>query len=262
MADIHVAAQQGFSSGAQIYARGRPDYPAELLLWLTADLGIAPGKLAVDLGAGTGKFTQLLARTGAELVAVEPVEAMRAQLAKSLPAVRVLAGDAAAIPLATASADALICAQAFHWFATEAALEEIHRVLKPGGALGLVWNVRDESVDWVAAITEIITPYEGDTPRFHRGEWRKPFSAGGFTALELTAIAYQHVGTAEEVILDRFLSVSFIAALPAHDKARIADQLRALIASHPALRERDTIAFPYRTEAYRCMRLEDGAKGI
>jgi len=259
MSDIHAAAQLGFSDAAQTYARGRPDYPAELLPWLKADLGLAPGKRVVDLGAGTGKFTRLLVQTGAEPVAVEPVEAMRVQFAQRLPGVRVLAGNAAALPLAAATADALVCAQAFHWFATAAALAEIHRVLRPGGALGLVWNVRDESVDWVAAITRIITPYEGDAPRFYKGEWRKPFSGGGFTALEQSSFAYQHVGSAQEVILDRFLSVSFIAALPARDKAAVAGELQALIATHPALRGRDTIAFPYRTQAYRCTRQDRAA---
>ena len=166
---------------------------------------------------------------------------------------------AEAIPLAGASADALVCAQAFHWFATEAALAEIRRVLRPGGRLGLIWNVRDESVDWVATITEIIAPYEGDAPRFSKGAWRQAFTGQYFTELEQSSFAYQHVGTAKEVILDRFLSVSFIAALPPHEKANVANRLRALIASHPALREREAIAFPYRTVAYRCTRLEHGA---
>ena len=173
---------------------------------------------------------------------------MRAQLAGILPGVQQLPGTAEAIPLAGASADALVCAQAFHWFATEPALAEIRRVLRPGGRLGLIWNVRDESVDWVATITEIIAPYEGDAPRFSKGAWRQAFSGQYFTELEQSSFAYQHVGTAQEVILDRFLSVSFIAALPPHEKANVANQLRALIASHPALRERDAIAFPYRTE--------------
>lgn len=256
MTEIHAAAQKGFSTEAQAYARGRPEYPVELLGWLAGELGITPGKRVVDLGAGTGKFTKLLARTGADLVAVEPVDAMRAQLTHSLPGVRALAGRAEAMPLATASADVVVCAQAFHWFATEAALAEIHRVLRPGGKLGLVWNVRDESVDWVKAITDIITPYEGDAPRFYKGDWRKPFSGRTFSAPELAVFAYQHVGSVQEVILDRFLSVSFIAALPSHEKTKVAGQLRVLIASHPALRGQDNIVFPYRTQAYCCTRLE------
>jgi len=252
MSAIHRTALKGFSAEAQSYARGRPEYPAEVLRWLTDNLNVGTGKVVVDLGAGTGKFTKLLVQTGADVTAVEPVEAMRTQLVNGLPRVRCLAGNAEAIPLETSSADAVVCAQAFHWFANKEALREIHRVLRAGGMLGLVWNVRDESVDWVAAITNIINPYEGDAPRFYKRDWRKPFSGEYFTALEGSSFGYQHVGTPQEVILDRFLSVSFIAALPAPEKAGVAAQLRELIASHPALRGRDTIAFPYRTEAYRC----------
>lgn len=224
MTAIHAAARLGFSREAQAYVRGRPEYPAALLPWLTDDLGVAPGKVVVELGAGTGKFTKLLVDTGAHVIAVEPVAAMRAQLASILPGVQQLPGI--------------------------------------DGRLGLTWNVRDESVDWVATITEIITPYGGDAPRFSKGAWRRAFSGRCFTELEQSSFAYQHVGTAPEVILDRFLSVSFIAALPPHEKANVASRLRALIASHPALRDRDVIAFPYKTEAYRCTRLEDGAARI
>src|SRR5664279_4003391 len=112
---------------------------------------------------------------------------MRTQLVNGLPGVRCLAGNAEAIPLETSSTDALVCAQAFHWFANKSALREIHRVLRADGMLGLVWNVRDESIDWVAAITKIVTPYEGHAPRFHTGDWRKTFTGEHFTALECTS---------------------------------------------------------------------------
>ena len=256
MTEIHTAAQRGYSLVAQTYTQGRPEYPTDILPWLKGNLGVAAGKLVVDLGAGTGKFTKLLVQTGADIIAVEPVEEMRLQLETTLPEVRLLPGCAEAIPLDTCSVDALVCAQAFHWFASETALREIHRVLKPSGKLGLIWNVRDESVDWVSAITKIITPYEGDAPRFYKGDWRKPFDSRYFTAPEKTSFEYQHVGVAQQVIFDRLLSVSFIAALPEGEKLKVAEQLHALIASHPVLRQKREIAFPYRTEAYLCTRLE------
>lgn len=255
MTGVHTSAQQGFSTQAVTYAQGRPDYPRQLTGWLADALQISAQSTVIDLGAGTGKFTRLLSSLAPTLIAVEPVAAMGAQLAKLLPDVRLVDGTAESIPLATASADALVCAQAFHWFSTRAALAEIHRVLKPGGRLGLVWNVRDESVDWVAAITQIITPYEGDTPRFHSGRWREAFIGEYFSDPEMICFPYSHVGSPQEVIMDRFLSVSFIAALPAAQKARVTEQLRTLIDTHPALKGRDTVAFPYQTQAYRCNRL-------
>jgi SAM-dependent methyltransferase len=252
IADVRSVARIGFGSSAQAYARGRPDYPDELLNWLRQDLQIGSGKTAIDLGAGTGKFTKLLLQTDARVIAVEPVDAMRVELAASLPAVRAIAGTAQSMALSDGIADAVICAQAFHWFATELALVEIHRVLKPDGRLGLVWNVRDDSLDWVAAITEIITPYEGDAPRYYKGDWRRPFDGRRFTDLVESCFAYQHVGTPQQVILDRFLSVSFIAALPADERSRVAAQLNDLISTHPELRGRETISFPYQTHAYQC----------
>jgi SAM-dependent methyltransferase len=247
---IHRAALEGFSRQALAYGRGRPDYPPALSDWLQRTLRLSAGKTAVDLGAGTGKFTPLLLQSGARVVAIEPVEAMRAQLLRSVPGVTALAATAQSLPLTDASVDGVVCAQAFHWFASLQALREIGRVLKPGGKLGLVWNVRDESVDWVAAITRIIAPYQGDTPRFHSGEWRALFPNELFSELEQTTLTYQHTGSPQAVILERVLSVSFVAALPAGQRAQVAAQLKALIASHPQLKHRPMIAFPYLTHAY------------
>ena len=260
MHHVHDAAQRGFSDQASAYARGRPDYPAALGSWLSGVLGLGRDQSAVDLGAGTGKFTGLLLRTGAQVTAVEPVDAMREQLSAGLskdwPHLRALAGTAQAMPLVDAQADAVLCAQAFHWFANDAALAEIHRVLKPGGRLGLVWNVRDESLDWVAAITAIVTPYEGDTPRFYKGDWRRPFQTTAlFGPLQESSFGYAHVGSAQEVIIDRFMSVSFIAALGTADQATVRAQLQDLVTAHPALKGQERVVLPYQTRAFHCTRV-------
>jgi len=247
---VHPAAQDGFSSAAETYGRGRPDYPPQLQSWLQRTLGVAPGTRALDLGAGTGKFTPLLLAAGAEVIAVEPVAAMRAQLEAKLPQVRALAASAQSMPLDDASVDAVLCAQAFHWFASAEALREIGRVLRPGGRLGLVWNVRDESVPWVAAITRILTPYEGDTPRYRQGHWRRLFPSELFSELDETVLSYRHVGSAQQVIVDRCLSVSFIAALPLAQREQVATALATLIGTEPALQGDGPVAFPYFTHAY------------
>ncbi|MDR3373532.1 MAG: class I SAM-dependent methyltransferase [Ancalomicrobiaceae bacterium] len=250
MSAIHHAAATGFAAKSATYDSGRPDYPAAVAGWLTDDIGLRPGKLVLDLGAGTGKFTGRLVETGAEVIAVEPVEAMRARLAAAHPTVTARAGTAEAIPLADGFLDAVVCAQAFHWFSTAAALAEIRRVLKPGGRLGLIWNVRDERVAWVAELTAIMTPYEGDAPRYHTGRWRELFPADGFGPLHERSFPHGATGPAERVIVDRVMSVSFIASLPPDEQARVAEAVRAVIARSPDLSSRAEVTFPYETAAF------------
>ena len=249
---LHVAAARGFQSGAATYASGRPDYPEAVVGWLRDPLGLAKGKVALDLGAGTGKFLPSLSKTGASVIAVEPVEAMRSELALAFPAVETRAGTAEAIPLPEERADAIVCVQSFHWFSTPAALAEIRRVLKPGGRLGLVWNVRDESFGWVAELTRILVPHEGDTPRFASGNWREVFPADGFSALEEARFPQVHVGPPERVIVERMLSTSFIAAMDDKEIAKVAAEIRALIAATPEFYGLEEVAYPYVTFAYCC----------
>lgn len=151
MTDIHDIAAQGYAAADEDYERARPSYPTRAVELLLAELGIAPESTVLDLGAGTGKFTRLLRPTGATLLALEPVSAMRRHLADAVPEARVLDGTAESIPLPDGSVDAIVAATAFHWFKGDDALEEIARVLRPGGGLGLVWNNPDEDADWVAA---------------------------------------------------------------------------------------------------------------
>lgn len=252
MTGIHQTAAKGYAAKAATYVTGRPDYPVDLTEWLSGTLGLCAGRAVLDLGAGTGKFSPLLLATGASVTAVEPVSEMLAKLAARHPGIETYAGSAERIPLGNACLDAVVCAQAFHWFSTAQALAEIRRVLKPGGRLGLVWNVRDENVGWVAALTDIMAPYVGDAPRYYTGDWRRLFPAEGFGPLAETVFPHGHTGPPERVIVDRMLSVSFIAALPPDEQERVAAQARAVIAGTPELAGQASVTFPYTTVAYCC----------
>jgi SAM-dependent methyltransferase len=252
---IHPVAAEGFTAGAAAYVAGRPEYPPQIEEWLRTDLGLRKGKIALDLGAGTGKFSSRLVATGATVIAVEPVPAMLDELIRQYPEIEVRRGTAQAIPLEDASVDAVVCAQSFHWFATGEALKEVHRVLKPGAGFGLIWNLRDDSVPWVAALSRIMQPFEGDAPRFHSQKWRDVFPAEGFSRLREKCFANYHTGSPENVIIDRILSVSFMAALPRREQERVIAQMREVIANSPELAGKDEVTFPYETLACVCNRL-------
>jgi SAM-dependent methyltransferase len=249
MTKIHQTAVAGFSAGASTYVAGRPDYPLEIEGWLTEELGLGKGKKALDLAAGTGKFSPRLMATGAAVIAVEPIRAMLDQLVRQFPEIDARSGSAQHIPLDDSSVDAVVCAQAFHWFATGEAVQEIRRVLKPGGAFGLVWNVRDDSVPWVAELGRIMKPFEGDAPRFSSQKWRNVFPAEGFAPLRERQFSHSHTGPPEKVIIDRILSVSFMAALPAAKQEVVKERLKEVIATYPELAGKAQVTFPYKTLA-------------
>jgi SAM-dependent methyltransferase len=249
--DIHHAAVEGYAVAAARYEKGRPDYPPGVDGWLRHDLALRKGKTVLDLGSGTGKFLPYLCRTEATVVAVEPVAAMLVQLQAGHPGVQAKQGSAEAIPLADASVDAVVCAQSFHWFARAEAVAEIRRILKVGGVLGLVWNIRDESVQWVADLRRIFDAFQGDAPRFHTQDWRKVFPAAGFAPLSERRFLHGHTGPPEHVIVDRVLSTSFIAALPATQRLRIAGEVQQLIAHTPDLAGKSEVTMPYVTAATR-----------
>ena len=134
---------RSFDTAAAEYERYRPEYPEEALRWLADRLELLPGARVLDIGAGTGKLTRGLAALGLDVVAVEPGAAMLAQLRTAVPGVEALEGSAEAIPLPDGSVDAVAAGQAFHWFDQARALPELHRVLRPPGGMGLLWNWED-----------------------------------------------------------------------------------------------------------------------
>jgi SAM-dependent methyltransferase len=242
---VHRAAVAGFAANAEGYERGRPSYPPDAVEWLAAELGLGEGRTVVDLAAGTGKLSRLLAAGGARVIAVEPLDEMRALIG---PPAEALAGTAEQIPLPDASADAVTVAQAFHWFDGERALAEIHRVLRPGGALALIWNHRDDDDEVTAAAEAIVAPYRGDTPHHQTGRWRDSFDTTAlFGPLEERTFRNSQRLDADGMAL-RFGSSSFIASLPAEQRAEIIERVRALAADGPA-------TIRYVTETFVCRRM-------
>jgi SAM-dependent methyltransferase len=256
MSELHHSAREGFGAAAAAYQRGRPGFPGEAIAWLRERLELGPGSCIVDLGAGTGKLTEQLLEDGLRPIAVEPVDAMRETLAARLP-VEVVDATAERMPFAGGSLDAVLAAQAFHWFRGREALAEIARVLRPGGGLGLVWNRRDEAVPWVARLSALIEPHRGDAPAFASGAWREAFAgAPGFTPLEEAQFPHAHDLT-PDALLDRVRSISFVAALPQARRRRLLRDVASLVAGEPSLAGRRLLRLPYRTYVYTCRRADE-----
>jgi SAM-dependent methyltransferase len=225
-----------FGAAAHTYERGRPPYPPEALDWLLP----AGTPRVVDLGAGTGKLTRHLTARGLPVTAVDPSEGMLAELRRVLPGVPARLGRAEDIPLPDGSADAVLVAQAWHWVDPGRAVPEIARVLSPGGRLGLLWNVRDESVGWVRSLGRII----GGTQ--HRDTAVGP----PFGPVETRDFPWTHHLGRDE-LLDMVASRSHVILLPADERAAVRAQVRQLLVTHPDLVGRTEYDLPYVTHCAR-----------
>jgi MOSC domain-containing protein YiiM len=247
---IHESAAKGFSAGADAYERGRPDYSQQAVATLVRELKIGPGTRLLDLAAGTGKLTRQLVDTGAEIVAVEPVAEMRARLVAAVPGAEALEGTAERIPLPNHSVDAVVVAQAFHWFDGVRAISEIRRVLQPTGALGVIWQSRDAARPWIERLNEIIDGAAAGQPRYRGDAWRAAFDISAlFDPLETARFAHIQRGDVATMV-DRVASISYVAAMPADRRAIVLDAVRELLATDPDTAGAEVIELPYRADIF------------
>jgi ubiquinone/menaquinone biosynthesis C-methylase UbiE len=237
---IDEVAAKGFDAGAASYEAARPGYPDEALATLAEQLGIGGGTRVLDLAAGTGKLTRRLLELEADVIAVEPVDGMRAQLATAVPEVEAVTGTAEEIPLPDSSVDVVTVAQAFHWFDSARALRDIARVLRPGGGLAILWNERDEATPWVAEMSRLIRWHERTVSRYQHVAWAEIVAeAGCFTPLLEQQVRWDQPMT-HELLAERVRSISYIAAMPEAERERLAAEVVGLVA-----RKAEPFPLPY-----------------
>ncbi|HEY7178965.1 MAG TPA: methyltransferase domain-containing protein [Gaiella sp.] len=232
-----------FARVADAYERARPGYPADAVLWLA---GETPCDV-VDLGAGTGKLTRSLAALGHHVVAVEPLAEMLDRLRAAVPGVTAVVGTAESMPLPDGSADVVTCAQAFHWFDHEPALAEIARVLRPGGRIALVWNVRDERAAWVAELSDAMVGRTG----VDRGA-TEPIERSGLYG-EVQRATFEHTQDVDrEALRELVLSRSYCAVLRDEERAPILGRVDRLFDERA---RNGLLTLPYLVECFRADRL-------
>jgi SAM-dependent methyltransferase len=230
---------RSFGDTAPDYVRGRALYPDEAVRWL-----VEGASRVVDVGAGTGKLTGTLARYASEVLALEPQHQMLLHLRRAAPSALAACSVAEMLPVRSGWADVVVVAQAFHWFDQQRAVPELRRILSPAGRLGLIWNVRDESVGWVAELARIAGAENSKETRSRLD--RLP----GFEPFDhRTWRTSQKMDRA--TLIAHVKSRSNVAAMTERDRARALDEVGELCNSHPELRGHESFELPYQTHAYR-----------
>jgi SAM-dependent methyltransferase len=253
---IHRVAAEGFGSAAETYEAARPGYPPEVVDWLIENLNVRPASRLIDLAAGTGKLTRLLRARRVNPIAVEPVESMRRVLRQAEPPIPIVAATAEATPFRPASIDAVSIAQAFHWFDNPSSHAELARVVRPGGRLGLIWNARDRTVEWVDRVWSVMDRVEKHAPwRDHESarssnEWSLP----GFTPFHRAEFFHDQRLTRHQVI-QRFASVSHVAVLEPEQRQEVLNEVSGILDGHPETKGRTEFTIRYRVDCFWAERL-------
>jgi ubiquinone/menaquinone biosynthesis C-methylase UbiE len=244
VSDLQHPDSRSFESVAELYERARPQYPPEAVAWIAEKLDLREGRTVLDLGAGTGKLTRALVETGARVIAVEPGEAMLAELRRAVPGAEPMRGGAEAIPLEDDSVDGITVGQAFHWFRHDEALPEMHRVLRSHGGVALIWNARDQEALAAWSVKELLAEFV-PPDRAAPGTWSDELKASElFGPLEQRRFRFAQALDAD-AFAGRILSISFVAAAPPEKRANLEQKLRELVTAHGG-----EIEMPYVTDVY------------
>lgn len=188
----------------------------------------------LDLAAGTGKMTRLLAAAGADVVAVEPDPRMLSRLIDALPGVSALPGSAERIPLPAAAVQAIVVGSAFHWFDAPVALPEMHRVLAPRGGLALAWNPEDDPPsEWAVEVRRLVRGYVTAHPGHAARDWPLTLTESGLFGNVREGLFPWQVEMTVDQVLARTVSYSYVAALDEAIRGRIQDEVRELLGSYP-----------------------------
>ncbi|HEY5845273.1 MAG TPA: class I SAM-dependent methyltransferase [Nakamurella sp.] len=237
-----------FGAQAGAYESGRPDYPPAAVAWLLEPVsGNGPPNVA-DVGAGTGKLTRVAVALGADVTAVDPDEAMLETLRSAVPGVPTHVGTAENLPLDDASQDAVVLGQAWHWVDPVVGSREIARVLRPGGVLGLIWNIRDERTPWVRRLTDIMRASRAESALADGG----PDVAAPFGPLEQQQSSWMRQMTRSQ-LLNMARSRSYVITAPPEEKARIEEGLSTLLDEVGAVGDAP-VDLPYVTSGFRVLR--------
>ncbi|HTZ10598.1 MAG TPA: class I SAM-dependent methyltransferase [Acidimicrobiales bacterium] len=256
MDELTARRARSFGPVAAMYDRVRPGYPPDGVSWILEPTTVGdPGRggrgrcRVVDLGAGTGALTRDLVARGHEVLAIEPDPRMRAVLETRVRGAEVRAGTAEDLPLDDGTADVVVGAQMWHWVDPGPAVAEVARVLRRGGTLGLMWNLRDEGVAWMREFGSV---FGGDD--VHRGAANVHLPAGS----PFTATAARDFRWSQELapgdVVDLVATRSHVAVLPDEERAEVLERVTAFVASHPAVAGRGRVVVPYVTSCWRATR--------